>query len=221
LRESDIYALLEGASEAAFVVDSSGTICFWSRNAEALFGQPAEQVLGKPCAAVVGGLDSTGRRVCTQDCAILEICRTSTQVAPYDVEIKTKSGRRWVNVSILVAQFTPGGRRMMIHLMRDIDARKKIEILTKEIAVRVGKLTHQQAEEIIEPARAPVPVVNLTPRELRILDDLSQGKGTGTIARDLQISPVTVRNHIHRVLGKLGVHTRLEAVIRAARERII
>ena len=57
----------------------------------------------------------------------------------------------------------------------------------------------------------------LTPRELEILSLLGQGLKQDEIADRLVISPKTVATHIQRILGKLGVHSRAEAVGRAYR----
>jgi DNA-binding NarL/FixJ family response regulator len=51
----------------------------------------------------------------------------------------------------------------------------------------------------------------LTPRERQVLALLARCGDTNRIARDLVISPETARTHIQNVLGKLGVHSRLEA----------
>ena len=51
----------------------------------------------------------------------------------------------------------------------------------------------------------------LTRRERQILALLSGGADNHSIARELVISPETARTHIQKVLGKLGVHSRLEA----------
>lgn len=51
----------------------------------------------------------------------------------------------------------------------------------------------------------------LTRREREILALLAQGADNQSIAQDLVISPETARTHIQKVLGKLGVHSRLEA----------
>jgi DNA-binding NarL/FixJ family response regulator len=52
----------------------------------------------------------------------------------------------------------------------------------------------------------------LTPRERQTLLLLAGGCDHHAIARKLIVSPHTARTHIHNVLKKLGVHSRLEAV---------
>ena len=51
----------------------------------------------------------------------------------------------------------------------------------------------------------------LTKREREVLSLLARGADNDTIAQSLVISPQTARTHIQNVLGKLGVHSRLEA----------
>ena len=58
----------------------------------------------------------------------------------------------------------------------------------------------------------------LTKRERDILMLLADGAGQKTIAADLVLSPKTVATHIQRILAKLGVHSRAEAVAVAHRE---
>ena len=57
----------------------------------------------------------------------------------------------------------------------------------------------------------------LTPREGEVLNLLADGLTQTEIAERLVISPKTVATHIQRILGKLGVHSRAEAVSRAYR----
>ncbi len=61
----------------------------------------------------------------------------------------------------------------------------------------------------------------LTHRELEILKLLAAGSSTAAIARDLSISPTTVRNHVQRIITKLHVHSRLAAVALAHSEGLI
>jgi DNA-binding NarL/FixJ family response regulator len=57
----------------------------------------------------------------------------------------------------------------------------------------------------------------LTPREVEILDCVAQGNSNKEIARILNISDQTVKNHITSILRKLAVNDRTQAVIYALR----
>ena len=61
----------------------------------------------------------------------------------------------------------------------------------------------------------------MTEREQEILRRMARGLPTASIAEQLFISPVTVRNHIARILSKLDVHTKLAAVAFAYRNGLI
>ena len=54
----------------------------------------------------------------------------------------------------------------------------------------------------------------LTPREHEVVELVAEGKTNAEIARQLWISPGTVRRHLENVFAKLGVHTRTAAVAR-------
>ena len=54
-------------------------------------------------------------------------------------------------------------------------------------------------------------ISRLTRREREVLAFLAEGRDNDGIAQALVISPETARTHIQNVLGKLGVHSRLEA----------
>jgi len=62
---------------------------------------------------------------------------------------------------------------------------------------------------------------HLTPRELEILRLLADGLTQDQIAERLVIAPKTVATHIERILGKLGVQSRAQAVAMAFREALV
>jgi two-component system nitrate/nitrite response regulator NarL len=61
----------------------------------------------------------------------------------------------------------------------------------------------------------------LTRRELEVLRLLARGADNDGIAQALVISPQTARTHVQNVLGKLGVHSRLEAAAFVTRSGLL
>jgi len=61
----------------------------------------------------------------------------------------------------------------------------------------------------------------LTPRELEVLKALTEGLSTPEICERLFIAPNTLRTHVQNILGKLRVHSKLEAVAFAIRNRLV
>ncbi len=58
--------------------------------------------------------------------------------------------------------------------------------------------------------------LGLTSRELEVLDLVRTGMTNWEIAAKLFISATTVRSHLEKAFGKLGAHTRTEAISRLA-----
>jgi two-component system NarL family response regulator len=69
--------------------------------------------------------------------------------------------------------------------------------------------------------RQTVPTPRLTSRELEVLKLVAQGMSNREIASDLFISENTVKNHVRNILEKLHLHSRMEAVMYAVREKIL
>src|SRR4051794_4626568 len=65
------------------------------------------------------------------------------------------------------------------------------------------------------------PPGTLTARELQILRLVAQGKENHEIAEALVISPSTAKNHVARVLEKLGMDNRVQAAVYAVRAGIV
>jgi DNA-binding NarL/FixJ family response regulator len=67
----------------------------------------------------------------------------------------------------------------------------------------------------LEPVAGPEIFPELTDREREVLELIAQGKNNLEIARNLVISPKTVRNHVSNIFNKLQVVDRAQAIIRA------
>lgn len=82
-----------------------------------------------------------------------------------------------------------------------------------EIARRVAAGRERGDERrLIEP---------LTPRELEVLRALTDGLSTPEICEKLYIAPNTLRTHVQNIMGKLRVHSKLEAVAFALKNRLV
>jgi DNA-binding NarL/FixJ family response regulator len=69
--------------------------------------------------------------------------------------------------------------------------------------------------------RQAVPTPRLTDRELEVLKVVAQGMSNREIAGELFISENTVKNHVRNILEKLHLHSRMEAVVYAVREKLL
>lgn len=95
------------------------------------------------------------------------------------------------------------------------------ELLTAlRTAARGGIQVTSQAADAMRRAegssRGAGEALGLSERELEVIELLARSQTNRQIADALYLSPNTVRNHIHRIAGKLGVSSRLEIVLRAA-----
>jgi len=82
-----------------------------------------------------------------------------------------------------------------------------------EIARRVAAAKEKTDDRrMIEP---------LTPRELEVLRALTDGLSTPEICEKLYIAPNTLRTHVQNIMGKLRVHSKLEAVAFALKNRLV
>ncbi len=121
---------------------------------------------------------------------------------------------RWVNAGVIAiavanADGTPGSA--LIHLLRDMEAKKQAESFAAEVAT-LARQIRPETDHSTPNSEPDLPIPALTPRETDVLALLAEGADTAAIASQLLIGTSTVRNHIQRILHKLGVHSRLEAV---------
>jgi DNA-binding NarL/FixJ family response regulator len=74
----------------------------------------------------------------------------------------------------------------------------------------------------IRPAEGnPVPEKQLSPRELEVLRLIADGRSNSEIAAMLTISPETVKTFVSRILGKLELRDRVQAVVYAYRNGLV
>jgi len=83
-------------------------------------------------------------------------------------------------------------------------------------------VTHRVLERVREAARQEVAAAfaDLTEQELRVLEQIAEGKTNREIAEALYLGEGTVRNYVSSILGKLGLTNRAEAAAYAVRHNV-
>ena len=103
-----------------------------------------------------------------------------------------------------------------------IDAVRRLKagetLLPLEDVVELLRFAGARKEEEYEAQQA---IARLTDREREVLEALAEGLDAQQIAGRLHISAKTERNHVASILAKLGVHSRLQALVFAARHGVV
>ena len=103
-----------------------------------------------------------------------------------------------------------------------VDAVRRLEageaLLSPGDVVEMLRLVNRERQEELSARKA---VERLTPREKEVLRALAEGLESREIAERLSVTVETERTHMVNILHKLGVHSRLQALLFAARYGII
>ena len=124
------------------------------------------------------------------------------------------------------ARAIEAGAAGVLHKSADVD-----EILdaTRRLAAGETLLSPQELVEFLRIAgrsreqerEARMSLEQITPREREVLQTLAEGLSNKEIAARLHMSVDTERTHMMNILNKLGVHSRLQALLFAARHGLV
>jgi PAS domain S-box-containing protein len=209
--------IVKSTAEPAFATDQDRRIVSWNEAAEQFLGHAREDVLGRPCYEVTCGRDLFGNRHCDEVCPLSNMVRRGESIRHFELDLRKSSGER-VRVSLNVLVIPGGGPDgfAIVHLMRPGDGAREHQIgQTQRPASSTPTARSGRSHDRGHDHRA------LTNRELDVLRLMVTGAGTEDIAKALSISLPTVRNHTQHIFNKLEVHSRVEAVVVALRERLI
>lgn len=118
------------------------------------------------------------------------------------------------------------------YMLKDADSQEMLDLIRR--ASKGEALFHtataakalaealQVQRSVSEHASAPSALLDeLTDRELDVLQQIAYGYRNDQIAQNLFISEGTVKTHVHRILQKMGVEDRTQAVAKALRLKIV
>ncbi|MFC5907790.1 response regulator [Streptacidiphilus monticola] len=206
----------------------------------ALFRRGLEIVLAQEDDIQVVGEAGDGSEAVEQAADLLP------DIVLMDVRMPRRSG---IEACTAIKEVAPSARIIMLTMSdEEADLYEAIkagatgyllkEISTDEVATAIRAVADGQSQ--ISPAMAAklltefksmikqrsdekplVPAPRLTDREMEVLKLVATGLNNKDIARQLFISENTVKNHVRNILEKLQLHSRMEAVVYAMREKIL
>lgn len=209
---------IASSREAVFAMDVMDRIVLWSPGCEVLLGRSAESVLGRRCADVLCGRDVNGNVYCVRNCPVALQAREMPDdpVNCFPLRVPTpRDGIKKIRVSVFHIPAARANLSSLVHVLREDGSP------TSELEYRLADAARRSVAPDTSHGNGNGGPVTLTPRERDILRCLAEAVPTSGIAERLDISPVTVRNHTQRILQKLGVHSKLQAVVYAYRHELI
>jgi PAS domain S-box-containing protein len=208
------FQSLSRTKDGAFIIDGHQRIIFWNQSAEEILGYTAEEVVGRHCYEILGGRDEQGRNLCQRFCQMAIQAERGGVLPNQDVLARTQTGgERWLNMTTFVYPVRDETiAPVIVHLFRDATEKKNYQHFVNQILSASDRLQRNEIHQFDPVNPADSHIGKLTARERQVLETMAQGLGTDEMADTLAISPSTVRNHVQNILGKLGVHSRLEAI---------
>ena len=94
------------------------------------------------------------------------------------------------------------------------------ELLMPNIHCALIRVTSHRSKSLFNASNLPSTII-MTKRESEILQWLHMGKTNWEISSILEISPLTVKNHVQNILRKLDVQNRSQAAVKAAKIGLI
>ncbi len=120
------------------------------------------------------------------------------------------------------ARAIEAGAAGVLHKSADVD---EIMDATRRLAAGETLISPEELAEMLhlagESREARASIEQLTRREFQVLKALGEGLSNKEIAERLHMSVDTERTHMMNILNKLGVHSRLQALLFAARHGLV
>jgi DNA-binding CsgD family transcriptional regulator len=209
------------AVEGVFAIDGEQRVIFWNQACEKMTGISASDALGDHCHDVLKGRDTHGRPLCRSNCPLCALSMGGPPPAQLPMRFTHPDGMTLqFNVgTMLIPSAAHQNQWNVVHVMRR----------GRECGAAEGQYggdgeldeTRSGASAGARTTHNPLAASLLTSREREILSLLTEGAGVVPMSERLHISATTVRNHIQRLMVKLDVHSRVEAVAYAHRHRLI
>jgi DNA-binding CsgD family transcriptional regulator len=206
------------SNDALFAIDGGQRVTFWNHACEDLTGVSADKALGSACNEILHGHDPSGRPFCKPNCPLIQLTNGGPSPTTFSIRIPTReSGKIQLNVGTLLVPSPVDQEWMVVHFMRRGHCKSSAGLSARDGMGGNVNGKHLQ----VTAGHSSRGLGLLTERERDILCLLTDGLTTDAISQQLHISMTTVRNHIQRLMAKLNVHSRIEAVNCAHQHQLV
>ena len=211
--------LVHRSLDAMFAIDGNQRVIFWNQACEDLTGVSGVQAVGSPCHQILQGQEPTGRPCCKANCPLGKLAKGGPPPANFAMRIAARDGTRiQLNVGTMLLPSPVEEGWMVVHALRRGHAKSSPAFSDRNAQTTSAGF---EAPRIDSEPHVSRGLHLMTDREREILRLLTHGLNTDAISGQLHISTTTVRNHIQRLMAKLNVHSRVEAVNCAHRQHLV
>jgi len=207
----------------AIAVDRDNRILAVNRAARDLFGFSARSsLLDRSLFELIHGRDVFGNRLSDRADGLWQMVSLREPVHSFEISARKGTGEGLrLSIHVVVVLGPAEGDRALVYLMTPVLRRRKADEAIERILTERTERGVASVPRTIDPRSAQSTPARLTPRQSEVLRLLANGANVDEIAGALGISIHTVRTHIQRILETLDVHSQVEAVARAFRDRLI
>ncbi|MFV1993068.1 MAG: LuxR C-terminal-related transcriptional regulator [Acidiferrobacterales bacterium] len=205
---TNLADLLFRTVDGVFAVNAKQKIVFWNSGCAQLFGVPTNEALGRPCCQVVRGKDPTGQPFCGGGCCMSRLNHGEDIHGTFPLRVHNGEGKELrFSVNIVLVPSRRKDRWTCVHLLHREGAANTLDMM------EYNSNNHNRP--------SPLTISTLTAREQEILQLLAEGLAVPVMSELLNVSRVTVRNHLQHIQAKLGVHSQAETVAYAYRHNLV
>ena len=239
--ESDYRELLERAGDMIYVIDLEGHFTFTNPAIEEAGGWEPGELIGRHFLDVVApdsrasAIDHFRRGVAGLDVPpFIEVEALRKDGTTFEIE--TRAGSLYRDGELVGRYGIARDITELKHLQSEVHEKSRRLAMMEDQARAAMDLYRQIAELTLGAssdtaaafrgvqsslATAKAAKLGLSARDLRIVELLSEGCSNAEIGEDLHLSPNTVKDHVSKIMGRLGARRRAEVVGRAARAGLI
>lgn len=207
------------SSAPAIATDHRDRILALNEAALSLFDLERVEAVGRRLRDLLRPLDLFGNPLGYDGSLMVRMLSEGKPFQSFECQFRTGLGKyQRMKASIVVVLGSRADRHELAYVLWPQYRRRRAD---EAIDRLLEGPTPVEAGHSVERLRGDGGARLLTGRQREILRLIASGHGGGAVAEVLNISPDTVRNHMRNILARLGVHSRVEAVSKAYKLRLL